>query len=58
MVLKNMIVSIELFGIQRDVAKIEKVNMSITEETPLRSALEYIQKLFPDLVLEAGSRGK
>jgi molybdopterin converting factor small subunit len=47
-----MVVSIELFGIQRDIAKIEKVIMPITEKTPLRNALEYISKLYPDLVLD------
>jgi molybdopterin converting factor small subunit len=47
-----MVVSIELFGIQRDIAKIEKVIMPITEKTPLRNALEYIRKLYPDLVLD------
>jgi molybdopterin converting factor small subunit len=47
-----MVVSIELFGIQRDIARIEKVIMPITEKTPLRVALEYIRKLYPDMVLD------
>jgi molybdopterin converting factor small subunit len=47
-----MVVSIELFGIHRDVAKIEKVIMPITEKTPLRNALAYIRKMYPDMVLD------
>ena len=40
-----MVVSIELFGAQRDIAKIEKVNMPVTEKMVVRDALEYIRKL-------------
>jgi molybdopterin converting factor small subunit len=47
-----MIVSIELFGIQRDIAKTGKLSMPITEKTPLRNALEYVRQLYPDLVLD------
>ena len=47
-----MVVLIELFGILRDIAKIEKVNMPITDETVVRDALEYVRKLYPDLLLD------
>jgi molybdopterin converting factor small subunit len=47
-----MVVSIELLGLHRDIAKMEKVIMPITEKTPLRNALEYIRKLYPDIVLD------
>jgi molybdopterin converting factor small subunit len=47
-----MVVLIELFGTQRDIAKMEKVNMPITEKTMVRDALEYIRNLFPDLPLD------
>ena len=40
---------------QRDIAKIEKVNMPITEKTLVRDALEYIRNLFPDLLLDEKS---
>jgi molybdopterin converting factor small subunit len=47
-----MVISIEFLGLQRDIAKTEKVTMPITENTPLRNALEYIRKLYPDMVLD------
>jgi molybdopterin converting factor small subunit len=50
-----MFVLIELFGMQRDIAKIEKVDMYITEKTLVRDALEYIRKLYPDLLLDENS---
>jgi molybdopterin converting factor small subunit len=48
----NMTVSIELMGLHRDIAKIEKIIMPITGNTPLRNALAYIRQLYPQLVLE------
>jgi molybdopterin converting factor small subunit len=47
-----MVVSIELMGLHRDIAQIDKITMPITGKTPLRSALEYIKKLYPNLVLD------
>jgi molybdopterin converting factor small subunit len=47
-----MVISIELLGLHRDIAKIEKVIMPITEKTPLRNALEFLRKLYPDMVLD------
>lgn len=47
-----MVVLIELFGILRDIAKKEKVNMPITEKTVVRDVLEYVRKLYPDLLLD------
>jgi hypothetical protein len=49
---RNMTVSIELMGLHRDIAKIEKIIMPITGKTPLRNALAYIRQLYPQLVLE------
>jgi molybdopterin converting factor small subunit len=50
-----MSVSIELFGMHRDIAKIEKVDMPITEKTKVRDALDYIRKKYPRLTLDKDS---
>lgn len=50
-----MVVSIELFGMHRDIAKVEKVVMPITEKTLVRDALEYVKDLFPALTLDKDS---
>jgi molybdopterin converting factor small subunit len=50
-----MVVLIELFGTQRDTAKIDKVNMPITEKTVVRDALEYVKNKYPALTLDEGS---
>lgn len=52
---KSMSVLIELFGIQRDTAKIDKINMPITEETRLRDAIDYVKNNFPVLSLDKDS---
>ena len=53
--MKDMLVSIELFGIQRDVAKTGSVKMPISEQTMVRDALEYIRKKYPALPLQEDS---
>jgi molybdopterin converting factor small subunit len=50
-----MVVSIELFGILRDIAKIERVNMPITGNTRAREAMDYVQSRYPELPLGDGS---
>ena len=52
---KNTAVSIELFGIQRDIAKTDKVNMPITARTIVRDALEYVRNKYPALPLDEDS---
>jgi molybdopterin converting factor small subunit len=50
-----MVVSIELFGIQRDIAKTDKINMPITEKTNVLDALEYVRNKYPALSLDKDS---
>jgi molybdopterin converting factor small subunit len=50
-----MSVSIELFGMHRDIAQIEKVAMPITEKTKVRDALDYIRNKYPKLTLDKDS---
>jgi molybdopterin converting factor small subunit len=50
-----MVVSIELSGIQRDIAKTDKVKMPITEKTSVGDALEYIRNKYPALTLDENS---
>ena len=52
---KNMLVSIELFGVQRDIAKIDKLNMPITEKTIVHDAIEYVRNKYPALSLDKDS---
>jgi molybdopterin converting factor small subunit len=47
-----MLVSIELFGVQRDIAKTDKLNMPITERTVVRDAIEYVRNKYPALSLD------
>jgi len=50
-----MVVTIELFGIFRDIAKIDKINMPITGKTLVSDALEYIGTKYPALPLDKAS---
>jgi molybdopterin converting factor small subunit len=46
-----MLVTIELFGVQRDIAQADTIIMPITEGTLLRDALEYVARKYPTLIL-------
>jgi molybdopterin converting factor small subunit len=50
-----MVVTIELFGIFRDVARTDKIEMTITGKTQVRDALEYIGSKYPALALDRAS---
>jgi molybdopterin converting factor small subunit len=50
-----MVVLIELFGMQREIARIGKVKMPITEKTLVRDALEYVRNKYPALNLDESS---
>lgn len=50
-----MVVSIELNGIFRDIAKIDKIYMPITDKTLVRDALEYVSNRYPALPLDKAS---
>ncbi len=50
-----MVVLIELFGMQREIAKIDRVKMPITEKTLVRDALEYVRNRYPALTLDEDS---
>ena len=50
-----MVVTIELFGMHRDIVKIEKVDMPITEKTKVQDALDYIREMYPQLTLDKDS---
>jgi len=47
-----MAVSIEFFGLHRDIAKISKITMPITENTLLRHAIDHVKKLYPEMILD------
>jgi molybdopterin converting factor small subunit len=49
-----MMVSIKFLGMQRLLTKTDSVEMSITDETKVNDALEYIRQRYPDLPLEEG----
>jgi len=50
-----MVVLIELFGMQREIARTGKVKMPITDNTLVRDALEYIRNRYPALTLDEHS---
>jgi molybdopterin converting factor small subunit len=50
-----MVVSIELIGIFRDIAKIDRINMPITGKTFVSDALEYVRNKYPALPLDKTS---
>jgi molybdopterin converting factor small subunit len=50
-----MVVLIELLGMQREITRIGKIKMPITERTLVRDALEYIRSRYPALTLEENS---
>jgi molybdopterin converting factor small subunit len=50
-----MVVTIELFGIFRDIAKIDKIKMPITGKTLVRDVLEYLGSKYPALSLDKAS---
>ena len=50
-VLIEMVVSIELFGMQREIAKIDRIRMPISGQTAVRDALEYVRTNYPLLTL-------
>lgn len=50
-----MVVSIELIGIQRDIARVDSIQMPITGKTTVHDALEYVRDKYPALTLDKGS---
>jgi molybdopterin converting factor small subunit len=40
-------ISIELFGIHRDIAKVDRLHMPITERTFVSDVIEYIRNNYP-----------
>jgi molybdopterin converting factor small subunit len=50
-----MVISIELFGMQREIAGIDKIIMPITGKTLVRDALEYLNQNHPILSLDKES---
>jgi molybdopterin converting factor small subunit len=49
-----MKVSIEFFGAQRVIAKTDRIDMPIMEDTTVNDVLEYIRGQYPGLHLEEG----
>ena len=54
-VVENMVVTIELIGIQRDITKIGLIDVPITEKTTVRDAIEYVKDKYPALPLDMDS---
>jgi molybdopterin converting factor small subunit len=50
-----MMVSIELFGTQRDIAKIDKISIPIAEQTIVGDVLDYLRRDYPALTLDGDS---
>ena len=50
-----MNVSVELFGMQRDIARIDKIHIPISEATLVRDVIEYVKKKYPGLQLDEQS---
>ena len=53
--LDEMKVTIELFGVQRNLTRADNVSMPITGATVLRDALRYVESRFPALALNEES---
>jgi molybdopterin converting factor small subunit len=54
-VVRNMVISIELIGAQRIIAKIDNIAMPITEKTKAGNALDFIKTKYPELSLDQDS---
>jgi len=52
---EKMVVTIELNGIQRNITKINKIDVPITGNTSVRDALQYIKEKYPALILDTDS---
>ena len=50
-----MTVTIELFGIHREMAGIEKIELPVGEKTLVRDALEHVRDKFPSISLKEHS---
>jgi molybdopterin converting factor small subunit len=48
-------VSVELFGIHREVARLDRVELPLGEESLVRDALEYLRGRYPAITLEEHS---
>ena len=48
---QEMLVSIQFFGMQRNITKKDSIHMPITEKTSVTDALEYVRQQYPDLPL-------
>lgn len=51
----NMKVSVELFGIHRESARIDRIELPLGEKTLVRDALEYLRVKYPAITLEEHS---
>ena len=50
-----MTVTIELFGIHREIAGIEKIELPVSETMLVRDALQYIREKYPSVSLKEHS---
>ena len=50
-----MVVSIEFFGMQRVITKIDSIYMPITQKSRVNDALEYVRHQYPGLHLKEGT---
>jgi len=48
-------VTIELFGIHREIAGIDKIELPVGEKTLVRDALDYIREKYPSISLKEHS---
>ena len=48
---QEMLVSIQFFGMQRNITKTDSIHMPITGKTSVTDALEYVRQRYPELPL-------
>jgi molybdopterin converting factor small subunit len=51
----NMTVSVELFGIHREITGQDRIELPLGEKTLVRDALEYLRRKYPAITLEEHS---
>lgn len=50
-----MKVSVELFGIQREITRVDKIDVPITEAMLVRDVINYVRRKYPALALDEHS---
>jgi molybdopterin converting factor small subunit len=52
---KKIKVSVELFGVHRELARVDRLELPVAEKSLVRDALEYLRGRYPAIILEEHS---